>query len=183
MMEVLIKSRNLELAEEARAYIRTKIDKLERYLPNMDEVKVELSHEKAKAADKRFVVQVTITSHGTLLRGEERAANVNAAIDNVIDVLSRQIERFKGKLYRSQRKKSPSAVKGLSTEDMAQEEPIRITRVKRFPIGSMSPEEAADRMEFLGHNFFLFFNEEGNEFNVLYRRNDGSYGVIEPEFA
>ena len=179
-MEVLIKSKNLDVAEEAQAYIRSKLDKLERHLPNMEEVKVELSWEKTKAAEKRYVAQVTINSHGTLLRGEERAGNINAAIDEVVDVLNRQIERFKGKLYRSQRKKTPSAIKGLAIEQ--EEEPVKITRVKRFPIRSMSPEEAAEQMELLGHSFFLFYNARGNQFNVLYRRSEGSYGVIEPEF-
>lgn len=178
-MELLIKSRNLEVAQEAEAYIRRKINKLERHLPNMDEVKVELSQEMTKAAENRYVAQVTINSRGTLLRGEERAANINAAVDNVIDVLNRQIERFKGKLYRSQ-KKTASQRKGL---DIGREETRKIVRVKRFPVRSMSPDEAADQMELLGHDFFFFFNDQSDQFNVLYRRGNGDYGVIEPDLS
>ena len=176
-MELLIKSRNLDLADEAEAYARSKLSKLERHLPNMEEVRIELSWEKVKDADRRYVAQVTVNSHGNLLRAQEKAPNINAAIDEVVDVLDRQIERFKGKLYRSHRK-SVSAIKGLAVEP---EPPPKVTRVKRFPILSMSPEEAADRMEFLGHDFFLFLNEESDHFNVVYRRADASYGVIEPE--
>lgn len=178
-MVVLIKGKNLEVAEDAEAYIRRKIDKLERHLPNMDEIKVELTQEMTKAAENRYVAQVTINSHGTLLRGEERAASINAAIDNVIDVLNRQIERFKGKLYRSQRKAS-SPRRGLAIE---QEETRKVVRLKRFPVRSMSPQEAVDQMEFLGHNFFLFVNSESDTLSVVYQRSDGDYGMIEPELG
>lgn len=176
-MELLIKSRNLDLAEEAESYARSKVSKLERHLPNMEEVRVELSREKIKQADKRFVAQVTVSSHGTLLRAQEKAANINAAIDEVVDVLNTQIERFKGKLYRSHRK-APSAIKGLAEEH---DETPKISKTKRFPIMSMSPEEAADQMELLGHDFFLFLNDRSDRFGVVYRRDDGTYGVIEPE--
>jgi putative sigma-54 modulation protein len=176
-MELLIKSRNLEVAEEAESYARSKIGKLERHLPNMDEIRVELSREKIKEADRRYVAQVTVNSHGTLLRAQEKASNINAAIDEVVDVLNRQIERFKGKMYRGHRKGSASA-KGLPIE---QENTAKITKIKRFAIRSMSPEEAAEQMEFLGHDFFLFLNDRNDQFGVVYRRNEGSYGVIEPE--
>jgi putative sigma-54 modulation protein len=178
-MELLIKSRNLDIAEEAEAYARSKIGKLERHLPNMEEVRVELSREKIKEADRRYVAQITVNSHGTLLRAQEKAPNINAAIDEVVDVLDRQIERFKGRLYRSHRK-TASAIKGLAIEH---EETMSVTKVKRFPIRSMSPHQAAEQMELLGHDFFLFVNDESDQFNVVYRRSEGSYGVIEPEIA
>jgi putative sigma-54 modulation protein len=103
-MELVIKGKNLEVEEAAQEYIRNKINKLERHLPDIGEVKVEVSQEMTKAVESRYVVQVTINSHGALLRGEERASNIPAAVDSVVDVLNRQIERFKGKLYRSKRR-------------------------------------------------------------------------------
>jgi putative sigma-54 modulation protein len=177
-MQLVIKSKNMEVADQAEEYIRRKMAKLERHLPSMDEVTVELTEEMTKAVENRYVVQVTISSNGTLLRAEERAANVNAAVDTVVDVLKRQIERYKGKLNRKHRKgATPRKDMPMGQEGIAP----RITRVKRFPVRSMLPEEAADQMELLGHNFFLFFNDSNEQLNVLYRRNDGTYGVIEPE--
>ena len=178
-MEIVIKSKNMDLAEQAQQYIEKRMGKLERHLPGVEEVTVEITEEKTKAAEDRYVVQVTINSNGTLLRGEERAANINAAVDSVVDVLNRQIERFKGKLNRKHRK-AGTPRKDLSVESAATPQ---IARVKRFPIESMTSEEAADQMELLGHSFYLFFNENNDQFNVLYKRDDGTYGVIEPEFA
>jgi len=176
-MDITIKTRNIEVPKSSEDYIRQKISKLERYLPNMDDVIVELSYENAKSAGERYIVQVTVDSHGTLLRGEVKGTNINAAIDDAVDVLNRQIERLKGKLYRSQRKKKLTPRKDLPVDD---ETIKKVVRVKRFPIKSMSPLEAADQMEYLGHNFFFFFNNDIEQYSVVYRRNDGTYGVIEP---
>jgi len=188
-MELIIKGKNLEVEEAAQEYIRSKINKLERHLPDIGEVKVELSQEMTKAVESRYVVQVTINSHGALLRGEERASNITAAVDNVVDVLNRQIERFKGKLYRSKRRRTPPPTKQLAAdlaepeEEATVEERREIGKVKRFPVKPMSPEEAVEQMELLSHNFFIFFNAENERFSVLYRRGDGNYGLIEPELA
>ena len=178
-MELLIKGKGLELEEAAQDYIRDKLNKLERHLPNLDEVKVEVSQQMTKAADNRYVVQVTINSHGTLLRAEERAVSINVAVDNVVDVLNRQIERLKGKLYRSQRRTASPKKEPVA----GWEETIKIVKVKRFPVKSMDPEEAAEQMELLGHNFFIFLNNQNEHFSVIYKRSDGNYGLIEPSPA
>ena len=186
-MELVIKGKNLEVEEAAQEYIRNKINRLERHLPDIGEVKVEVSQEMTRAVGNRYVVQVTINSRGALLRGEERASSLLTAVDNVVDVLNRQIERFKGKLYRSKRR-SPLPKKHLAAvlpePEVAEEaEEREIVRVKRFPVKPMSPEEAVDEMELLSHDFFIFFNAENERFSVVYRRSDGNYGLIEPELA
>jgi len=185
-MELVIKAKNMEVEKAAQEYIRSKLNKLERHLPDIAEVKVELVQEMTKSAENRFVAQVTINSHGTLLRGEERASTVYAAIDIVVDVLNRQIERFKDKLYRSRRRISPFR-RELAAEEVqeerVEESESKIVKVKRFPVKPMTPEEAVDQMELLSHDFFIFFNPESNRFAVLYRRGDGNYGLIEPELA
>ena len=185
-MELVIKAKNMEVEKAAQEYIRTKLNKLERHLPDIAQVKVELVQEMTKSAENRFVAQVTINSHGTLLRGEERASTIYAAIDIVVDVLNRQIERFKDKLYRSRRRISPFR-RELAAEEMqeerVEESESKIVKVKRFPVKPMTPEEAVDQMELLSHDFFIFFNPESNRFAVLYRRGDGNYGLIEPELA
>jgi len=186
-MELLIKGKNLDVEQSAQEYIESKLSKLERYLPDLEEVKVELTQEMTRAVENRYVVQVTINTHGTLLRGEERASNINAAIDSVVDVLSRQIKRFKGKLYRSQRrnmsKDQIAAELAPPEEEVVDEDKRRIVKVKRFPVKPMSPEEAVEQMELLSHDFFIFFDAENEHFSVLYRRGDGDYGLIEPELA
>ncbi|MBM3156932.1 MAG: ribosome-associated translation inhibitor RaiA [Chloroflexi bacterium] len=186
-MELIIKGKNLEVDAAAQQYIEGKLGKLERHFPDIGEVKVELTREMTKSEDSRYVAQVTITSHGTLLRGEERASTINTSIDKVLDVLTRQIERFKDKLYRSKRRISPLrrelAGEPALTEVKEEEKESRIVKVKRFPVKPMTPEEAVDQMELLSHDFFIFFNPESNKFSVIYKRGDGYYGLIEPELA
>ncbi len=186
-MELVIKGKNMEVDKATQEYIRSKLDRLERHLPDIGEVKVELVQEMTKSAENRFVAQVTIiNSHGPLLRGEERAATVYAAIDTVVDVLNRQIERFKDKLYRSRRRitafRKEEAALELQEEKVEAKE-SRIVKVKRFPVKPMTPGEAVDQMELLSHDFFIFFDPERNQFAVIYRRGDGNFGLIEPELA
>lgn len=186
-MELVIKGKNLEVEAGAQDYIRSKMGKLERHLPDIEEVKVELTREMTKAAENRYVVQVTMTTHGTLLRAEERSSNITAAVDSAVDVLNRQIERFKGRLYRSQRRTPPrdqliAELSGPEEEPEAVEQG-EIVKVKRFPVKPMSAEEAVEQMELLSHDFFIFFNVDSDRFSVLYRRSDGNYGLIESELA
>lgn len=186
-MELVIKGKNMEVEKAAQEYIKSKLTRLERHLPDITEIKVELVQEMTKSAENRFVAQVTINSHGTLLRGEERASNVYAAIDTAVDVLNRQIERFKDKLYRSRRRITPfrreEADEELQAERVEGSKESKIVKIKRFQVKPMTPEEAVDQMELLSHDFFIFFNPESNQFNVIYRRGDGNYGLIEPELG
>jgi len=143
------------------------------------ESKVEISEEKTKSPQQHFVVQVTINSSGTLLRGEERGEDLFTAIDKVVTIMNRQIEHYKGKLYKKGR--GSSLVRGEFSQEVEMSPPKRVIKVKRFAIKPMSVAEAIDQMELLGHDFFLFFNADAEELNLLYRRQDGNYGLIEPE--
>ena len=176
-MELQITGKNIELSQAIMDYVQQKIGKLDRHLPNITDAKVEISKGKAKSPQQRYVAQVTLNSNGTLLRGEERASHPHAAIDGVADVMDRQIDRYKGKLYDKGRGISLSKGELPSAEA---EQTAKIVKVKKFEVKPMSPEEAADQMELLGHDFFIFFNATTEETNVLYRRRDGDYGLIEP---
>lgn len=183
-MQLSIQGKNLEVTESIERHIQHKIGKLGHYLPSIDEAKVELTLHKTKSAKDRLVVQVTLNHNGTLLRGEERAADAFSAIDAVTDVMQRQLERYKGKLYKSNlikralnRKTAQTSIPATSPEETHP----KIARVKRFPIKPMSVEEAVEQMELLGHDFFLFLNSTSSDYNVIYRRRDGNYGLIEPE--
>lgn len=180
-MEWQISGKNMEVGEDLRRQVEQKLGKLARHLPSLTLSQVEISQEKTKSPQHRYIVQVTLDSKGTLLRSEARAADVFTAIDSVAAVLDRQIERYKGKFYYRGKgsatpRKEESAV-AVSEEQM----PGKLVRVKRFAIKPMSEEEAIEQMELLGHDFFLFWNSAEQKLNVLYRRKDGDYGLIAPE--
>ena len=167
---------------------------LGRRLRDVGETKVEVRREATRSAQDQVIVQVTANVNGTLLRAENRAATVNAAVDVVAEALDRQVLKFKGRRFRNlQGKKSGRGGSIRSKEAAAEttaeveEQPIvavlpseKVVRVKRFSMKPMSLEEEALQMELLGHDFFFFLNDETQQHSVLYRRNDGDYGVIEP---
>ena len=172
-MEITITGKNVEVSGQIQDYIESKLKKLVNHLPTLNEFNVEVGQEQTRSPEHRFVVQVTVNSAGTLLRGESRAVNVLSAIDEVARIMARQAERFKGRFY--------DKGKGVSLRHMAPEPELpEIARVKRFPVAPLTPEEAAEQMEMLGHNFFLFLNPASNRVNLIYRRQNGSYGLIEP---
>lgn len=176
-MEPQITGKNMDVLPTVRQYIDRKLGKLNRHLPNIMETKIEVAEEKTKSPEQRFVVQVTINSNGTLLRGEDRGEDVFTAIDRVTAIMDRQIERFKGRRYSKKGNLSPRTELAEAT---AIQPSTRVTRVKRFVIEPMSVDEGIDQMELLGHQFFLFLNVDTSELNLVYRRKDGDYGVIEP---
>jgi len=181
-MEIQITGKNVKLIPTVRHYIERKLGKLSRHLPNIIESKVEVSEEKTKSPQQRFVVQVTIESSGTLLRGEERGEDLFAAIDKVAAIMDRQIEHYKGKRYEKGRGSSLARAE-FSPEVETAEPEEKVTKIKRFTVKPMSVAEAIDQMGLLGHDFFLFFNADSEELNLLYRRKDGNYGLIEPELG
>ena len=178
-MQLIIQGKNMEVTDRLQEYIEKKVGKLDRYLPTITEARMELSVEGAKSAKDRQVAQLTVRSKGTLLRAEERTADMFASIDAIVDKMYRQIVRYKGKRYG--RGRGPGEIPPV--EEVEEEEPPRIVRIKRFQVAPMDEEEAVEQMELLGHDFFVFFNVETNEMNVIYRRKDGNYGLIEPELA
>jgi putative sigma-54 modulation protein len=183
-VELQIFSKNMEIPPDIRSYVQKKIGKLAHYLPNITEAKVEIHEQNTKSPQHRYTAQVTLNSQGVILRGEERGEGVRAAVDAVAEVLERQIERYKGKLHDKER--------GLSlarqpSEDTIEEKQYRgsakIVKIKRFAVKPMSVTEASEQMELLGHSFFLFVNSDNDRLCLIYRRNDGNYGLIEPELA
>ena len=174
-MELQMLGRNVELSEEVRKSIERKVRKLERHLPNIARGVVEISQETTKSPQDRYMVQITITHNsGSILRGEEKASDIFAAVKSAVEVLDRRIERYKGMLYKRGRKISPT---------VEQEPTLQIVREKKFVLRRMSSDEAAEQMELLGHDFFLFINEASGLFSLLYRRQDVGYGLIEAELG
>lgn len=188
-MELSVNGKNIDITTRLRNYVEKKVERLDRYMPNLEEVRVDLSTQKARNAVERQVAQVTIRDRrGTMLRAEEHNNDIFAAIDAVVDKLYRQIRRYRGQKL-SRRTTTPQVDElafmgeplpieeaGFDDEDGA------IVRSKRFALNPMNSEEAMEQMELLGHDFFVFFNSEEEAINVLYRRRDGNYGLLQPEF-
>jgi len=174
----------MRLTDNVRDYVEKKAAKLERFLQEIDEIRVELSHIKsARSALDRQVAQITVHGKGFILRSEERGDDIHAAFDIALEKVQRQIDRYKGKHYHG-RGDGRSAAE-LMEEDLPVDEtgellPL-IARRKKFIVFPMNEDEAVEQMRLLGHdNFFVFFNAEQNSIQVLYRRRNGTYGLIEP---
>ena len=177
-------ARNMRLTDNLREYVEKKAAKLERYLQEIDEVRVELSHIKsARNALDRQVAQITVHGKGFILRSEERTDDIHAAFDTALDKIQRQIDRYKGKHYRGRgdgRSAAEVVEEEVPVDETGELLPL-IGRRKKFIILPMTEDEALEQMRLLGHdNFFVFFNAEQNAMQVLYRRRNGTYGLIEP---
>jgi putative sigma-54 modulation protein len=177
-------ARNMRLTDNIRNYVEKKAAKLERYLQEIEEVRVELSHAKsARSALDRQVAQITVHGKGFILRAEERADDIHAAFDAALDKMQRQIDRYKGKHYHGRgdgRSAAEVAEEEVPMDETGELLPL-IGRRKKFIVLPMTEDEAVEQMRLLGHdNFFIFFNAEQNAIQVLYRRRNGTYGLIEP---
>jgi putative sigma-54 modulation protein len=184
-MKINIKSRNVTVTPALRAYAVEKIGHLAHYLDQIQEAHVTLRTERAVS-----IVDVVLTLKHHLIKAEERSPDMRASIDLVRDRLEQQIRKFKTKHYAHHAKangKAASRVRSSSRRraqapeesDGSDKEP-RIVRQKRIEIRKMDPQEAAWQMELLGHDFFLFQNNQTGEVNVLYKRRGGHLGLIEP---
>jgi putative sigma-54 modulation protein len=183
--KIEIVARNMRLNDNLKEYIEKKAAKLERHLQEIEEIRVEVSHVKsARSATDRQVAQLTVHGKGFILRTEERADDIHAAFDTALDKMQRQVERYKGKRNRG-RGDGRSAAEVIDEQMPVDEEtgellPL-IARRKKFAVFPMNEDEAVEQMRLLGHdNFFIFYNPEHNAIQVLYRRRNGTYGLIEP---
>jgi putative sigma-54 modulation protein len=186
-LDVEIYGRNIDVTDRIQDYVEKKVSKLDRYLTGIDEARVDLAYVKsARSNSDRQVAQITVRGKGFILRSEERADDIFAALDIALEKLQRQMERFKGKRSRgrngkqvAEMKMAPSAEEAELDEDELE---TPIVRRKRFLLTPMDEFEAIEQMSLLGHeNFFVFFNANTNAVNVLYRRRDGAFGLIETE--
>ena len=177
-MRFIISGKNIDVTPALRAQIEQKLGKLERYFTPSTEIIVTLSVEKA-----RQKIEVTIPVKGNIIRSEQVSDDMYISIDLVEEVIERQLRKYKNKLvdrYQEGGYFQPEFM-GEYIDDN-EEDPIKIIRTKRFGMKPMFPEDACIQMELLGHNFYVFRNAETDEVNVVYKRNNGTYGLIEPEF-
>jgi len=176
-MKFQIRGKNIQLSEALKEYVEKRLGKLDKYFDNNPEAIVTLIVEK-----DRHRVEVTMPINGFILRGEEESADMYACIDFVVEKLEKQIAKYRTRLFK--RNKSQSIRDLTPGSDIGQVEEYKepeLLRTKRFAIKPMPIEEAIMQMNLLGHNFYVFSNAETEEVNVVYRRKDGNYGLIEPE--
>ncbi len=184
-MKFDIRGKNIDLTESLRDYTTKRLSKLEKYIDPVKEVQVAMSIE-GENHKSQHKIEVTIPLNGVILRGEEATDDMYSSIDMVEEKLEKQIDKYKTKLYRSNR---GTGFKKALTEEIKKDldkngdiEDFNIVRTKKFALKPMDEEEAIMQMNLLGHNFFVFFNAQSEEVNVVYKRNAGNYGLIEPEF-
>ena len=180
-MELQIAGTNLELTAEIQSYTERKLGKLDRHSPGIIEARVEISEEKTKSPGERYLIRVTLSGGvgGAIFHGEGRGEDLFRAVDKVNTVMKRQLDRHKGKLYEKGR--GNSLARGRFAGAIAENNSSRkIVKTKRFVLEPMSLDEAIEGMEELGHNFFLYLDADADEIKLLYRRNNGNYGLIEP---
>lgn len=187
-MELTIHGHGMEVKTRLHNYVEKKTAKLDRYMPGLTNVRVDLSEQKTRSAVDRYVAQITTRDQwGTILRAEERSGDVFASLDVAMDKLHRQIQRYRGKRlkrWHGRGRVSDEAMNfdPLPIDDADDEEAGTIVRRKRFSLQPMSSEEAIEQMELLGHDFFVYFDAGDEAINVVYRRRDGDFGLLQPEF-
>ena len=175
-MRIKITGRNIELTEGLKAAVEDKLNKLEKYFTSDTEVNVTLSVEK-----ERQKVEVTIPMKGSYIRSEQVSSDMYVSIDLVEEVIERQLRKYKNKIVDKQQA-AANFQKAYLDKDYDEDEDVKIIRTKKFGIKPMYPEDACVQMELLGHNFFVFYNAETEQVNVVYKRKGNTYGLIEPEF-
>ena len=175
-MKYIIYGKNLEVTESLKQAVNDKFGKLDKFFTPETEVQVTLSIQR-----EQETVEATIPMKKNILRAEQTTKDMYASIDQVVDVLERMVRKYKTKIS--------SHGKGIGTfsdefldEDVDNNETVKITRSKRFAIKPMDPEEACFQMDMSNHSFYVFYNSETDLVSVVYKRKDGNYGLIEPEY-
>jgi putative sigma-54 modulation protein len=182
-VRTVVKGKNIEISDRVRAYAERKLDRIERLLDDRSDATLELSVERHRSVEHSHIAEVTLVIDGQTLRSHGSGPTHKAAIDTVADKVERRAvdHKEKPRSARSAPSRQPEARDSISVPDDAIEP--RIVKTKRFGIEPMFEEDAVAQMEELGHSFFIFVNAENERVNVLYRRVDGNYGVIEPMIA
>lgn len=171
-MNIIVNGRNIDVTPALRKYAEEKISRFERYLSNITEAIVTMTVEKY-----RHKVEVLLKANGVLIQAEGITGEIYSSIDDVVEKLEKQVKKYKEKMvsHRKGETKVAATPAPESTSDTG-----RIIKIKRFDMKPMSPDEAAMQMELLDKDFFVFSNLTSGEINVIYRRKDGNFGLIEP---
>lgn len=177
-----VKGKNVEVSDSLYRYAEEKLGKLERHLNDTTRLELELAVEKNPSISASQVAEATVWTKGPILRARESSEDMHASIDLLVEKLERQVKRYREKRQRRQIARTAAhhhpdeEVRPVVTDES---EPL-IVKTKQFAVKPMTPEEAVLQLELIGHDFFVFRNAESSEINVVYRRRDSNYGLIEP---
>lgn len=174
-MRFTITGRNMEVTSGLKTAVEDKLGKLDRFFAPATEAIVRLSVQK-----DMHKIEVTIPVKGHIIRAEESSTDMYVSIDLVEEILERQLKKYKNKLIDKKQAVPSFSAAFMEAEDHSDDD-VEIVKTKRFAVKPMDPEEACIQMELLGHSFYVFLNAETDEVNVVYKRKNGSYGLIEPE--
>lgn len=179
-MRYIIKGKNMEIGDRTREKVSAKLDRVKKLFPDEAETTVVIKNEKLE-----YIVEVTIPMSKRVVRAEVASDDMMTALDKAVDIIERQIVRYKKRLHNQVRRNAAFKAEYDSItidENVIDEEPLyKIEKSKKFEIRPMSSEEAVMQMELLGHSFFVFRNDQSELINVVYKRKNGSFGLIEPE--
>jgi putative sigma-54 modulation protein len=180
-MRLHVKGKNVEVSDAIHDYAERKLGKLAPQLADPTHVELELAVEKNPSISDNHVAEATIWTKGPVLRAREASGDMKASIDLLVDKLERQVKRYRQK-RRHEHERHHERANGAvpAAASIPSTEGTMIVKTKQFVLNGMSPEEAVEQLELIGHDFFVFRNDESGEINVVYRRRDGDYGVIEP---
>ena len=176
-MKFVYTGKGLEVSEGLKARVEKKLGKMERYFNQEADATILFKQQKGA----RNIVEITVSVGGLIQRAEECSNDMYLSIDRAVDKLESQMRRYRTKLDKHLRDARAEAFEVAAPEAVYEEANYDVVRVKKFTVKPMSVEDAITQMELLGHDFFLFMNEETEIMSVLYRRNDGSYGLLQPE--
>lgn len=183
-MDILVKGRNISVTEALERYALQKVERVSKFFDDEKSVsraEVELIHERNPAIPESEVAETTLFINGTVLKAREASEDMYASIDRMVDKLERQVRRYRGRQidrWQGQRMKGGAPEPVVVEEE--EEIEARIVRSKQFQMKPMGAEEAVLQMELLDHDFFVFTSADTGDINVVYRRRDGNYGLIEP---
>lgn len=168
--------KNLQVSEDMKKQTEAQLSKLDKFFDEDIKCNVIFSHFKDD-----IIVEATISLPGTFIRSEEKAKDLRTALDRISEVLTRQVRKHKAKLQKKYRGKDTIRIENIPDFKDIEAEEEKIVKTKYYSVRPMSEEEASLQMELVGHNFYVFNNAETNEVNVLYKRNNGGYGILVPK--
>ncbi|MBL8134130.1 MAG: ribosome-associated translation inhibitor RaiA [Anaerolineae bacterium] len=195
-MNIEILGHNMKVSEALEIHTRKKLERLDRYLPNIANIRVEYTHEHTRRGEDRLAAQITIRhDRGAILRAQESTqGDVEVALQEAVERMYRQIERFKGKKARKGKSRFSASLEeinaaeaspgvALTAEGEEEEAEVSIVRRKNIAVTAMNEEEAIEQMELLGHTFFVYYDDQTRSVNVVYKRRAGGYGILVPQLA
>jgi putative sigma-54 modulation protein len=177
-----VKGKNVDVNDSLKDYALQKLGKLEKHLNDAARLELELHVEKNPSISQNQVAEATVWTKGPVLRARESSTDMKASIDLLVEKLERQARRYRDKRRRGHTRGNNNQNVGAIPVVADEEAPV-IVKTKQFAIKPMTPEEAVLQLELVGHDFFVFQNADTNDVNVVYRRRDGNYGLIEPQVS